>query len=348
MDWASATCSALTVLSPRCLISPCCCSSASALNLLGDRARHRRVPVVPAADAQVDHVEHVHAQAAQVVVDLRAQLRGLPILDPAALGVPHRPDLGDDVQAGGVGVQGFADELVGDVRAVEVGRVDVGDAPLDRLAQHGDGLVVVAGRAEDAGPGELHRAEAHPAQREVPGGGDGAAGSSGRHDVPSQGCRCRAAWGAACPAACFPGCVSASAALSFGRGGDRTEQREGLAGLCPGFRVVDDHLEPVGPGDVELLAAQEQLADLRVPHVAPAVPAVPDVGPGPEGPETLAADGQLADQRGELRVLGVGAGSLAQAADHAGRAPVPVLVQFAVAGVQEELAQHVAARREVR
>ena len=85
-----------------------------------------------------------------------------------------------------------------------------------------------------------------------------------------------------------------------------------------------------------------------MPHVAPAVPAVPDVGPGREGPEPLAADGQLADQRGQLRVLGVGAGSLAQPADHAGRAPVPVLVEFAVAGVQEQLAQHVAARREVR
>ncbi len=158
------------------------------------------------------------------------------------------------------------------------------------------------------------------------------AGASGR-----RGLSCRGPLGGAC----FGG-------VPFSRGGDRAEQREGLGGLRPGFRVVDDHLEPVGPGDVELLSAQEQLADLRVHHVAPPVPAVPHIGPGPQGPETLAANGQLADQRGKLRVLRVGAGSLPQAADHAGRALVPVLVQFAVGGVQEELAEHVAARRKVR
>src|SRR5260370_42634562 len=52
------------------------------------------------------------------------------------------------------------DDLVGDVRAVGVGRVDVVDAQLDRGPQHLDRGRAVARRPEDAGAGELHRAVA--------------------------------------------------------------------------------------------------------------------------------------------------------------------------------------------
>ena len=45
----------------------------------------------------------------------------------------------------------------------------MGDAVLDGLAQDGEGLVAVPGRAEDPGPGELHGAEAHAAEDEVVG-----------------------------------------------------------------------------------------------------------------------------------------------------------------------------------
>jgi len=47
------------------------------------------------------------------------------------------------VESAGVGVQGFPDDLVGDVRAVEVAGVDVRDTQLHRLAQHGHGRVAV-------------------------------------------------------------------------------------------------------------------------------------------------------------------------------------------------------------
>ena len=57
-------------------------------------------------------------------------------------------------------MQRFADELIGDVRAVEVARVDVIDAARDRLAQHGDRAVAVFRRPEHARSGELHRAVA--------------------------------------------------------------------------------------------------------------------------------------------------------------------------------------------
>jgi hypothetical protein len=58
--------------------------------------------------------------------------------------------------------------IVGDVRPVAVGRVDVVDAQLDRGPQHLDGRGAVARRPEDARTSELHRAVADPVEVEVP------------------------------------------------------------------------------------------------------------------------------------------------------------------------------------
>ena len=74
-------------------------------------------------------------------------------------------------------MQRLADDLVGDVRAVEVAGVDVIDAARHRLAQHGERRVAILRRPEHAGPGELHRAIAHAvhgavAELESAGGGD--------------------------------------------------------------------------------------------------------------------------------------------------------------------------------
>ena len=130
--------------------------------LLRERARHRRVPVVPAADPQVDGVEGVDPEPLQVVVHLLAQVGRGPREHPAAGGVAHRADLGDDAQVIRVRRERLADDLVGDVRPVEVGRVDVVDAELDRGAEHGDRLGPVGRRPEDPGAGQLHRAEPDP------------------------------------------------------------------------------------------------------------------------------------------------------------------------------------------
>ncbi len=109
---------------------------------------------------QVDHVETLEAEMAQVVVDGVGQLpfgeRGVPRAVRAAL----RADLGDDHEIVGVGVQRFADQLVGDMRAVEVAGVDVIDAGRHGLAQDGERTRVVARRPEDVRPGKLHRAVA--------------------------------------------------------------------------------------------------------------------------------------------------------------------------------------------
>jgi AcrR family transcriptional regulator len=92
-----------------------------------------------------------------------------------AVGGAAGTHLRDEAQIVGVGVERLLDDLVGDERPVEVTGVDVRDAEGDGLAQHGDRGVAIGGRAEDAGPGQLHRAVAHPAERQAVGGGDAAA-----------------------------------------------------------------------------------------------------------------------------------------------------------------------------
>ena len=125
----------VTLLTPRCRISPSCCSCGERLERLGQRPLDR---LGEAGHPQVDHVEDVEAQVVEVVVHGLAQLVGRQCLGPVAVRRPPGADLGDDHQVVGVGVQGLADDLVGDVRAVVVAGVDVVDAELDRPAEHRD------------------------------------------------------------------------------------------------------------------------------------------------------------------------------------------------------------------
>ena len=121
-----------------------------------ERALARGVDV--AHQAQIDHLEPLEAEIAQVVVDGAGQIRRALRGEPGAVRVANRADLGDDHQIVRIGMQRLADDLVGDVRTVEVAGVDVVDPSLDGGAQHRDGCGAVARRAEDAGTGELHRA----------------------------------------------------------------------------------------------------------------------------------------------------------------------------------------------
>ena len=61
----------------------------------------------------------------------------------------------------GIGMKRLANELVGDVRAIEIAGVDMVDPARDRLAKYGEGRVAVVRRAEYARSGELHGAVAH-------------------------------------------------------------------------------------------------------------------------------------------------------------------------------------------
>ena len=80
---------------------------------------------------------------------------------PRRVRAAPRADLGDDRQIVRIRMKRLADDLVDDMRPVEVAGVDVVDAARDGLAQHGDRRVAILRRPEHAGPGELHRAVAH-------------------------------------------------------------------------------------------------------------------------------------------------------------------------------------------
>ena len=99
-------------------------------------------------------------ERAQVVLEALTQILGTVPRQPPALLVASRAELGHQPEVVGVGIERVVDQLVDDVGAVVLGGVDVVDAELDRAAQDRVGRVGVARRAEHAGPGELHRAEA--------------------------------------------------------------------------------------------------------------------------------------------------------------------------------------------
>lgn len=52
----------------------------------------------------------------------------------------------------------FADDLIGDVRAIEVAGVDVIHAIRDRFTEHRQGSLSIFRRPHDPGPGQLHGA----------------------------------------------------------------------------------------------------------------------------------------------------------------------------------------------
>ena len=165
MDWASASCPAVTVLTTEMPDQPLLLQLREHGERLGDRAGRG---TVKRPDPQVHDVDRVEAEVVEVVVHGLAQLLRSQRRGPAALRVPERADLGHDVQRLGVRVQGLPDDLVGDVRAVIVAGVDVRDAQLHCLPQHGHGRVAVGRRAEHVRAGQLHGPVSHAGDGQVP------------------------------------------------------------------------------------------------------------------------------------------------------------------------------------
>ena len=77
---------------------------------------------------------------------------------PATFAVTPGTDLGDEGEVIAVRVQRLANQLIGDMRPVEVAGVDVVHAGFDGLAQYGQRGRSILGRAEYAGACQLHRA----------------------------------------------------------------------------------------------------------------------------------------------------------------------------------------------
>ena len=121
--------------------------------------------------AQVDDIERLQPQIAQVVVHGVAQLLRRRGRQPGLVRAAHEADLRDDGQAIAVGVQRFADDLVGDVRPIKIRGVDMVDAQLDGLAQNGHGSGAVLRRPPHVRAGQLHRAIAHTVEGNAAAGG---------------------------------------------------------------------------------------------------------------------------------------------------------------------------------
>ncbi len=76
--------------------------------------------------------------------------------DPRSVLAAQGADLGDDDEIVAIRTQRLANDVIGDVRAIEVGGVDVVDSARNGLAQDGQRRAMILGRAEYAGSRELH------------------------------------------------------------------------------------------------------------------------------------------------------------------------------------------------
>src|SRR4029077_2573610 len=116
-------------------------------------------------EPQVDDIDLLHLEASQVGLDPGAQLVGPLRGDPAALPVTLSADLGDQDQVLWVWMERSMDQLIGDVGAVILGRVDVVDAELDGPAQQRKGRGPIARRSQHTRTRQLHGAVADSGHR---------------------------------------------------------------------------------------------------------------------------------------------------------------------------------------
>ncbi len=112
--------------------------------------------------AQVDGGQSLDTERHHVVLDTRAQLIRVVVWQEGTRLVPAATDLADQRQIVGKWGKCLPDKLIDHCGSVVVGRIDVIDPGVDGRTQHGDGLIVVPGRAEYSGAGQPHRAVADP------------------------------------------------------------------------------------------------------------------------------------------------------------------------------------------
>ncbi len=130
---------------------------------------------------QLVEVDALDAQVTQRPLAGLAKVVGAPVTRPLARTAACQPALRGDHQPVGIGIQRVVDELLAEVRAVAVGRVDEVDAELDDAAQHVEHDVALLRRAPDAGTHDPHRAEAEAVNLEVAADRQAAAGGDAAH-----------------------------------------------------------------------------------------------------------------------------------------------------------------------
>lgn len=108
-------------------------------------------------DAKVHDLEHVDAQVAEVIVNCRSDLFAGRSRIPRALRTPFRPHFGRNHEFRWIGVKRLANELVRDMGAIDIARVDVIDPAFDRFAQHRYCRTSIPGWPQHTWTRELHR-----------------------------------------------------------------------------------------------------------------------------------------------------------------------------------------------
>ena len=88
---------------------------------------------------------------------------GAAVLDPSVWTGPLKASFGRDQKVGGIWMQRLGDETLGNFGSVGVGGVNQIDAEFDGAPQDSDRLGMILRLSPYAGTGELHRAEAEPA-----------------------------------------------------------------------------------------------------------------------------------------------------------------------------------------
>ena len=127
----------------------------------------QRAQLILERDSGIDAVQLVQLDALELEAAQAALTGGAQVLRPAVrrppVGTgPLEPAFGGDHQLRRIRVEGLRDETLAHRRTVGIGRIDQGDAELERPPEHGDRLGVVARLAPDALTGEPHGAEAEP------------------------------------------------------------------------------------------------------------------------------------------------------------------------------------------
>ena len=124
------------------------------------RAFHRAVRAEHTA--QVHHLQHVEPQVTQIILDGLGQFGRRHGRQPVALLVAAGANLGDNTQVVRIGMERFADQLIGHMRTVKIRGIDMVYPGLDGSLQDAHRLLGIFRRAEDAGAGQLHRAITQP------------------------------------------------------------------------------------------------------------------------------------------------------------------------------------------
>src|SRR5882757_2117592 len=123
------------------------------------------------------------------------------------------------------------------------------------------------------------------------------------------------------------------------RGCQRCEEGELFRAVGGGFGVVDGEHQPFGATDCQLLSSEDQLAGLRMMYARLRALAGEDVVAGPELPETLAGQGQLADELDESWVVGIGPDRLPESGDQGRGGFGPVRIQRLLGRVKKYVAE---------